>query len=164
MGSSPYTSSPTSASAMARRISGVGLVTVSERRSTSTIAHATGCTKHVPVHDLDALRDLAVAAATDAGRLLLDGLHRHRTAVDTKSSATDMVTEMDRAAETLVVNRILQGRPNDAVLGEEGGHSSGTSGVRWVVDPLDGTTNYLYGYPSFAVSIAAESGDETLVA
>src|SRR5947199_5345052 len=89
VGSSPYTSSPTSASAMARRISGVGLVTVSERRSTSTTAHATGCTKHVPVPDLDALRDLAVAAATDAGQLLLDGMHRDRTAVDTKSSATD---------------------------------------------------------------------------
>jgi myo-inositol-1(or 4)-monophosphatase len=57
----------------------------------------------------------------------------------------------------------LQERPDDAVLGEEGGHASGTSGVRWVVDPLDGTTNYLYGYPSFAVSIAAESDGEMVV-
>ena len=76
--------------------------------------------------------------------------------VTTKTSATDMVTDMDRAAEELIVSGIRDERPDDAILGEEGGRQSGTSGVRWVIDPLDGTTNYLYGHPCFAVSIAAE--------
>src|SRR5204863_1524032 len=108
------------------------------------------------MHDVIELCSLAVSAATEAGELLLLGQHRARTAIDTKSSATDMVTEMDRAAEAHVLDRILRERPDDGVLGEEGGHSSGTSGVQWVIDPLDGTTNYLYGYPVFAVSVAAE--------
>lgn len=67
-----------------------------------------------------------------------------------------MVTEMDRAAEELITRRLLEARPDDAVVGEEGAAESGTSGVTWVVDPLDGTTNYLYRIPAFAVSIAAE--------
>src|SRR5688572_28629831 len=108
------------------------------------------------MHDVNELCSIAVSAATEAGHLLLDGLHRQRTTVDTKSSATDMVTEMDRAAEEHLLDRILQARPDDGVLGEEGGHSSGTSGVQWVIDPLDGTTNYIYGYPAFGVSVAAE--------
>ncbi len=106
--------------------------------------------------DLDALADLATEVATDAARLLLDGLGRARAEVRTKSSGTDMVTEMDRAAEAQIVAALAAARPDDAVVAEEGGGSDGTSGVRWVVDPLDGTTNYLYGYPGFCVSVAAE--------
>jgi len=104
------------------------------------------------------LLDLAVAAATAAGQLLLDGLDQARLTVDTKSSPTDMVTEMDRAAEALIADTIHRSRPDDALLGEEGGRRAGRAGspVRWIVDPLDGTTNYLYGIPAFAVSIAAE--------
>jgi len=115
------------------------------------------------MHDVIELSSLAVSAATEAGELLLQGLHRQRTTVDTKSSATDMVTEMDRAAEAHVLDRILRERPDDGVLGEEGGHSSGTSGVQWVIDPLDGTTNYLYGYPAFSVSIGVEVHGEVAV-
>jgi myo-inositol-1(or 4)-monophosphatase len=111
----------------------------------------------------DELLAIAVDAARAAGRLLAEGRSRQRIAIDTKSSATDMVTEMDRAAEQLVLDTILRTRPDDAVLGEEGGHAAGTSGVRWIVDPLDGTTNYLYGYPAFSVSIAAEV-EEVIVA
>src|SRR3954451_25269098 len=162
VGSSPYTSSPTSASAIALRISAVGRVTVSERRSTSTTGHATGRARQHGV-DLDDLAAIAVSAATEAGQLLLQGLSHARTMVGTKSSATDMVTEMDRAAEGHILDRILQARPTDGVLGEEGGHASGTSGVRWIIDPLDGTTNYLYGYPAFGVSIAAEVDGEVSV-
>ena len=74
---------------------------------------------------------------------------------DTKSSPTDVVTEMDRAAEALITERIMAERPGDAILGEEGGES-GHGRVRWIVDPLDGTVNYLYGLADWAVSIAAE--------
>lgn len=102
------------------------------------------------------LKDLAVAIATEAGALLLDASGRDRTDVSTKSSATDMVTEVDRAAEALIVDRLRAARPRDGVLAEEGSGYEGTSGVRWVVDPLDGTTNFLYGYLAYSVSIAAE--------
>ena len=102
------------------------------------------------------LLSLAVTAATAAGELLLAGVDDVRTTVETKSSGTDMVTEMDRASERLIVEHLRAARPDDGFLGEEGTSDAGTSGVRWVVDPLDGTTNYLYGFPSWCVSIAAE--------
>lgn len=104
----------------------------------------------------DDLLALAVEAATAAAELLLDRLHAARETVETKSSATDVVTEVDRASEALVRDRLLGARPQDGFLGEEGGEVAGTSGLRWVVDPLDGTTNYLYGHAGFNVSIAAE--------
>lgn len=91
--------------------------------------------------------------------MLLDGLDRARTEVGTKSTRTDMVTEMDRASEALLVAGIRAARPDDAILGEEGTDQAGTSGLCWVIDPLDGTTNYLYGLPGFAVSIAVRAGD-----
>ncbi len=103
------------------------------------------------------LLELATAAARAAGALLLDGLDQVRTDVRTKSSLTDMVSEMDAAAEALLVERLLEARPHDGMVGEEGTAVPGTSGVRWIVDPLDGTTNYLYGLPGFGVSIAAEA-------
>jgi len=113
-----------------------------------------------PRTELLALRTELLALALDAaGRaadLLADGSASRRRDVATKSSGTDMVTDMDRAAEALIVRTLLGVRPADAVLGEEGGERAGTSGVRWIVDPLDGTTNYLYGHPGYAVSIAAE--------
>ena len=101
------------------------------------------------------LLDLAVGLAREASALLQDG-HRHHLAVSTKSSATDMVTEIDRASEAFIVAGLRAARPDDAIVGEEGTADPGTSGVTWLVDPLDGTTNYLYGYRAFAVSIAAE--------
>ncbi|MGH9276031.1 MAG: inositol monophosphatase family protein [Acidimicrobiales bacterium] len=104
----------------------------------------------------DELLALAEAVARAAGALLLDGLDQVRTDVQTKSTGTDMVSEMDRAAEALIVNGLLGARPDDGMVGEEGTDRQGTSGVRWVVDPLDGTTNYLYGLAGFGVSIAAE--------
>jgi myo-inositol-1(or 4)-monophosphatase len=82
---------------------------------------------------------------------------------DTKSSAVDVVTEADRASEELIRARLLAARPDDAILGEEGGSSAGGSGVRWIVDPIDGTVNFLYGIPAYAVSLAAEV-DGTVVA
>ena len=103
-----------------------------------------------------ALLDLAETLARKAGDLLLEGAGGLRVDVTTKSSGTDMVSEMDRASETLIVDGILAARPDDAILGEETGGRDGTSGIRWVIDPLDGTTNYLYRHPIWAVSIGVE--------
>ncbi|ADH68298.1 MULTISPECIES: inositol monophosphatase family protein [Nocardiopsis] len=105
--------------------------------------------------DRESLRDLAVSVAAEAGELAAKG-QAGITVLDTKSSPTDVVTEMDRATEELVRARLLAARPDDAFLGEEGGGEGGTSGVRWVVDPIDGTVNYLYGRSDWAVSVAAE--------
>lgn len=113
--------------------------------------------------DLDVLVTLATDIAREAGALLAERLRTAAELVETKSSVTDMVTQVDRDAEALLVGRIRAERPDDGVLGEEGGEIVGTSGIRWVLDPLDGTTNYLYGYPAFAVSVAAEADGETVV-
>jgi myo-inositol-1(or 4)-monophosphatase len=104
---------------------------------------------------------LAERVAREAGGLLASFDGRVSVA-DTKSSPTDVVTEMDRKAEELIRARILAERPADAILGEEGGQigDTGGSGVRWVIDPLDGTVNYLYGLRDWAVSIAAEVSGE----
>lgn len=105
--------------------------------------------------DSHGLLALAVAVACETGEMLA-GRHGRPAVVGTKSSPTDVVTEMDQAAERLIRTRILAERPDDAILGEEGGQTGGQAQVRWVVDPLDGTVNYLYGLPDWAVSIAAE--------
>lgn len=105
--------------------------------------------------DAAALLDLAADVARQAGRLITDG-RAERVRFGTKSTATDVVTEMDTASERLIVGALLEARPGDAVLGEEGGAAAGSSRVRWVIDPIDGTVNYLYGLPPYAVSIAAE--------
>ena len=115
------------------------------------------------MHDLYRLLDLAVGLACDAAALLRDGARGRRSDVTTKTSATDMVTDMDRASEALIVEGLARARPDDAVLGEEGASRPGSSGVRWVIDPLDGTTNYMYGHVGYAVSIAAEADGRTVV-
>jgi len=106
-----------------------------------------------PVDDLSQLLELAVGVARQAAILLREGLPGD---VGTKSSHTDMVSEMDHASEALIVEGLLRARPDDSILGEEGTRRDGRSPVRWVIDPLDGTTNYLYGLPAYTVSIAAE--------
>jgi fructose-1,6-bisphosphatase/inositol monophosphatase family enzyme len=129
----------------------------------------------VQVGDAEALLGIAVTAAAEAGRLLASWRGDERPeVVQTKSSPTDVVTEMDRRSEALITSRIRAHRPGDAVLGEEGGQTAGGAAgaggdgslpgrVRWVVDPLDGTVNYLYGLRDWSVSIAAEV-DGTVVA
>jgi myo-inositol-1(or 4)-monophosphatase len=109
------------------------------------------------------LLELALEAAHHAGALLLDGRPADLGVAATKSSAVDVVTEMDLASEKLITGYLSERRPDDGFLGEEGAAVEGTSGVRWVVDPLDGTVNYLYGLPSWAVSIAAEFEGETVI-
>ena len=97
-------------------------------------------------------------AAREAGALLLD--HLGRIHVELKG-AVDLVTEADRASERLLVERLHQMLPEATILAEEGSGRSGTSGLRWVVDPLDGTTNYAHGFPVFSVSIALEENGVT---
>jgi myo-inositol-1(or 4)-monophosphatase len=106
--------------------------------------------------DLADLADLALDVAREAAALVRDRATRAVTVAATKTSAVDVVTEADRASEALIRARIGAARPDDAFLGEEGDDVPGTSGVRWIVDPIDGTVNFLYGIPQYAVSIAAE--------
>lgn len=102
------------------------------------------------------LKDTAELVAAEASALVRAAWESLRTgSVATKSSDTDVVTAMDLESERLIRARLAELRPEDDILGEEGGGVAG-AGVTWVVDPIDGTTNFLYGYPSFAVSIAAQ--------
>ncbi|MBI2766719.1 MAG: inositol monophosphatase [Chloroflexi bacterium] len=102
------------------------------------------------------LLTLAKAVALEAGGFVRSSAGQVRRQIETKSTATDMVTEVDRESEALIIGRILAARPGDGILGEEGGGRESQSGVRWIIDPLDGTTNFLYGFPAFSVSVAAE--------
>jgi myo-inositol-1(or 4)-monophosphatase len=106
--------------------------------------------------DPQELLALAVDLVRRAGELVRKGRVDGLGQIGRKSTPTDLVTAMDRASEQLVVAGLLAARPGDAVLGEEGGTRTGTSGVRWLLDPIDGTVNYVYGLPQYAVSLAAE--------
>ncbi len=110
----------------------------------------------VPAALVDELLALALATAREAAELVAAGRAGAADDVQSKTTAVDVVTAVDKASERLVVDRLLGARPDDGVLGEEGASRTGTSGVRWVVDPIDGTVNFLYGLGSYAVCIAAE--------
>src|SRR5580765_2834502 len=111
-----------------------------------------------PVHptpEPPELESLAVVLATGAGAVAIDGRARGFD-VASKSTSTDLVTAVDRATEAWLRDRLTRERPDDAVLGEEAGERGGSSGVRWVLDPIDGTVNFVLGLPQWAVSVAAE--------
>jgi myo-inositol-1(or 4)-monophosphatase len=110
-----------------------------------------------------ALREIAEAVAREAGHQLRDASAGPLVNVTAKSSPTDLVSEADHAAERLIRERLAAARPGDGFLGEEGGDAAGSSGLRWVVDPLDGTINFLFGIPQWAVSIACEDELGTVV-
>ena len=105
--------------------------------------------------DLLALARMVADEAAD----LIRGSRAGAEVVQTKSSPVDVVTAVDRAAESLIFDRLMQARPEDGFLGEEGASSESTSGVTWIVDPIDGTVNFLYGIPYYSVSIAASLRD-----
>jgi myo-inositol-1(or 4)-monophosphatase len=114
--------------------------------------------------DARSLLALAEELAREAGGILLSYRARPDLRTSTKTSATDPVSEADHAVERLISERLTAARPDDGMLGEEAaGNRPGTSGLRWVVDPLDGTVNYLYGIPQWAVSIAVEDTDGAVV-
>jgi myo-inositol-1(or 4)-monophosphatase len=106
----------------------------------------------------DDLLDLAVRAAHAAGALLVERFRGPATGLAAKSSRTDLVSDTDRDAEALILGIISSARPDDAIVAEEGGAAAGAGGdggLRWLVDPLDGTINYLWGIPQWSVSVAA---------
>ena len=106
--------------------------------------------------DLDGLLDVACAAARAGADVALAWWARaDELRVEQKAAPDDLVSQADRDAECAARAVLAQRRPHDGVLGEEGGSTTGLSGVRWIVDPIDGTTNYLYGRPDWAVSVAA---------
>jgi myo-inositol-1(or 4)-monophosphatase len=115
--------------------------------------------------DPGALRDIARAAAAAGAHVALEWQRRAAELhVEEKAASDDLVSQADREAEAAVHAVLVDRRPDDAVLGEESGGRDGTSGVRWVVDPIDGTTNYLYGRPDWAVSVAALDADGCVLA
>jgi myo-inositol-1(or 4)-monophosphatase len=113
----------------------------------------------------DELLELATAVAHEAGNGLREAFGRlgdGSLAISAKSTPTDLVSDADLATERLIRARLESARPDDAILGEEGDDRPGTSGLRWVVDPLDGTVNFLFGIPQWCVSIACEDADGAL--
>ncbi len=111
-----------------------------------------------PAADPQELLDLAERVAVEAGRLVVAGRRGEVHVFATKSSPTDIVTAVDVASEQLIRSRILTARPDDSFVGEEGDDITGGSDVTWVADPIDGTVNFLYEIPQFAVSLAARVG------
>jgi myo-inositol-1(or 4)-monophosphatase len=111
------------------------------------------------VTDVAALRDVAVEAARAPARELLARFAGPAQEVRTKSAATDLVSAADHAAEDAVRAVLDRHRPDDGLLAEESGEHAGTTGLRWLVDPLDGTTNFLWGIPHWATSVACEDAD-----
>ena len=107
------------------------------------------------------LLELAKRVGREAGELL----QKRPTTfeVSTKTSAIDVVTQMDSQSEAHIVSEILKARPNDGIIGEEGSERTSKSGITWVIDPLDGTVNYLYGLPGWNVSIAAKDSEGVVV-
>ncbi len=112
--------------------------------------------------DPHALLALAIEVARAAGAELVSRYGRIE-GLDTKSSATDPVSDADRAAEAMIVRMLLAARPDDGLIGEEGASRGSESGITWVIDPLDGTVNYLYELDNFSVSVAAEDSTGALV-
>ena len=107
------------------------------------------------------LKDIAVEIAKSAGALLMQ--RPEQLDISTKSSDIDIVTQMDRASERFIVDAILKARPDDGIIGEEGADRPSKSGYTWVIDPIDGTVNYLYNMAGWSVSIAVKDQNGTVV-
>jgi myo-inositol-1(or 4)-monophosphatase len=103
------------------------------------------------------LLNLAESIALKAGSLLVN--RPSKFDLDEKSGVFDFATQMDHESEKLIVSEILAARPNDGLIGEEGANRESKSGVTWVIDPIDGTVNYLYDIPGWCISIAAKDRD-----
>jgi len=121
--------------------------------------------KQQPISESSALANelltLALGIAQKAGELLSN--RPDTFDINQKSSARDFATHMDHASEKLIVSEILAARPNDGIIGEEGAARESTSGITWVIDPIDGTVNYFYNLPGWNISIAAKDEDGVLI-
>lgn len=106
--------------------------------------------------------DFAIDTARAAGQVLRERFRQHHT-VTSKSSPVDLVTEADLASEQLIVDRIRRRFPDHAILAEEGSSGEHRAPYRWLIDPLDGTTNYAHGFPVWSVVIALAQGDDVLL-
>jgi myo-inositol-1(or 4)-monophosphatase len=107
------------------------------------------------------LLELAKKVGAEAAALLMDRPPAFE--IEEKSTAIDIATQMDKKAETFIVQSLLAARPEDGIIGEEGAEVESKSGITWVIDPLDGTVNYFYGLPGWNVSIAAKDKDGSVV-
>jgi myo-inositol-1(or 4)-monophosphatase len=107
------------------------------------------------------LLELARKVGLDAGALLMERPPAFE--IESKSTAIDIATQMDKKAEKFIVESLLAARPDDGIIGEEGSAVESKSGITWVIDPLDGTVNYFYGLPGWNVSIAAKDKDGSIV-
>jgi myo-inositol-1(or 4)-monophosphatase len=115
------------------------------------------------VSEADTLLEVAIHAARTAGALLVERVrHGAEREITSKSTPTDLVSEADLAAEQAIYELLRDKRPHDGFLGEEGGEEPGASGLCWVVDPLDGTVNFLFGIPQWCVSVAVRDGEGTV--
>ena len=119
------------------------------------------------VSNIEVARDIAVQAALEAGRLIRDAAGQvHESAIRQKN-VNDLVTEVDEAAQRLIIERLITWSPDAAILAEEGDLYSkgteGTNGYRWIIDPIDGTTNFTHGFPPYSVSIGLEKEGEPTV-
>lgn len=113
------------------------------------------------MHNALELLDLAERIALEAGKLLM--ARPSRFDLDQKSGVFDFATQMDHASERLIVDAITSARPDDGLLGEEGASKEGSTGLTWVIDPIDGTVNYLYDLPGWCISIAVKDSQGSLV-
>jgi myo-inositol-1(or 4)-monophosphatase len=131
--------------------------------TTAADASRAGASPVVDPRLQDRLQALAVEVAREAGALLLERFEAGgEPALASKTTPTDLVSEADLSSERLIRERLSAARPDDAFLGEEGGGEDGSSGLTWVVDPLDGTVNFLFGVPQWCVSVAVRDGEGEL--
>jgi myo-inositol-1(or 4)-monophosphatase len=112
---------------------------------------------------LNELLAVAERLAREAGVAALNGRRSGDLGTSTKSSPSDMVTKYDKLCETLIVGGIASARPDDAIVGEEGANKTGSTGIEWHIDPIDGTTNYIFDLPNWSVSIGVRDSDGPLV-
>jgi myo-inositol-1(or 4)-monophosphatase len=110
-------------------------------------------------HAVEDLLHLARTIAWEAGELVRERREQGVEVAATKTAPEDIVTAADRESEDLIRGRIAQARPGDGFFGEESEATASSSGLTWIVDPIDGTVNYLYGIPAYAVSVAVVEGD-----
>ena len=114
-----------------------------------------------PAEDVSELLKIAEEIALRAGQILVRRPSKFE--LDEKSGVLDFATQMDHESERFIVSSILQARPHDGIMGEEGANHEGTSGLTWVIDPIDGTVNYLYAFPGWCISIAVKDAHGSLV-